>query len=167
MSAPTATKGRIRNIYEGLYSWVIDALDDASYSNYYVSMNYKINVMNISGEPIATIRVDPGIYEDNAYGRIWQGGASPTTAMQTMFGFTIHVFSSYNTGIGEDHNRNAWIAARVIVDHLNSLSRTTDLSPRGVWAIDDIIMRESDPRVRNMGRIIIEGEIKVTREDSP
>ena len=165
--AVTSTKGRIRNIYEGLYTWIKEALEDAEYADYFVSMDYKLDIMNTVHNPIVTIRITPTTYSDSFYGRVWQGGVSPDTGMEALFLFSLHVFSKYNTGIEEDHNRDAWIATRIIVDYLNSLNKSTDLSPRGIYAFDNIRMRESDPTIRNMGRIIIDGEIRTIREDSP
>lgn len=163
--ASASTKGRIRNILEGLYTWLDSALDDADYANYYVSQDYKFNVMNTSSDPIVTIRVTPTVFTDELYGRIWQGDTGDT-AMSANYLFSLHVFSKYNTGIGEDQNRDAWIAARIVTQYLNTLSRAT-MSARGIWNIDNMRLRESDPQIRNMGRIIIDGRIQVIREDSP
>ena len=115
---------------------------------------------------MATYTYDPTAFTDISYGRVWQGGGSPETAMQSTFLFSLHVFSKYNTGIGEDHNRDAWIAARIITDYLNTMSKSV-LSTKGIWNIDNMRLRESDPQIRNMGRIIIDGRIQVIREDSP
>ena len=163
MSAPASTKGRIRNILEALYTWV-DAALDADYSSYYTTMNYRFGVQNTTAFPLVTIRVDPATLMDVTYGR-----RMPSAGSVVEYQFTLHVFEKYNTASGENYNRDAHICARRIVDYLENRDRdlSGSLAAYGIWKIRDIGLRESDPNLRNVARIIISGTIDVVREDSP
>jgi len=162
MSAPSSTKGRIRNILETIYGYVDSALT-ADYASYEVSQADRPKIYEADVFPFAAVRVNPVEIFDLTYGR-----RIPSAGSQAVYEFSIHVFHLRNTGSGEDHNRDVTIAARRIIDYIVDKSQdTTEMAVNGIHFIRDVFGRESDPRGRRLARIIIEGVVEVNREDSP
>lgn len=162
MSAPAATKGRLRDILERVYAWV-DAILTTHYSSYYVTMNHRLSITHLSTMPLVTIKVDPTIIDEAAYGRKMPSDGSIAT-----YEFRLHVHQKYNTASGEDYNRDVHICARRVIDHIKTKDGdTTERNDHGIWCVRDVGGRESDPMIRNVARIIVTGTIDVIREDSP
>lgn len=172
MSAPAATKGRYRAIIERLDTWIEAALSDASYSEYYVTNDYTNLPTNLSTMPYVTIKLDSMVLDDETYGRYLLKDGTPdeqdTGSMATYF-FTFHVFHEKDTTEGENENRYAHIAARVIMDHLRSKDQdSTEKVSHGIERVFDIDARESDPaRLWNLRRMIVSGYLWVKRLDDP
>jgi len=165
MSVPVATKGRTRDILERLYKWVEEVLRD-NYDEYYMTIDDRIDVMNIMDNevfPLVTIRVDPVVIGDVAYGR-----KMPDSGSLASYSFSMHVFEKYNEDPLEDYNRDAHNCTELIVSKLTSKNQSlVEMTSHGIFSVRDVSFRESDPNVRDVARVIVEGYIDVIREDSP
>jgi len=162
MGFASSLKGRTRNILEALYTWVGEVLS-RHYLSYYVTMNYRFNIVHNSTMPLVTIRIDPITIEDVTYGR-----RLPASGSLGDYIFTIHIYEKYNTGTSEVYNEDAQTCARRVMEWLEHKNNDAeDMNAYGVWAIRDVGGRESDPRIRNVARIIVSGTINVKREDNP
>lgn len=179
MSAPAATKARIRAILERLKLWIETALTDAGYTSYYVTMDHTQLATNTSTMPYVSIKVDPAMIDAETYDRLlphtytlvgsdYVVSATGKGMMATYF-FKLHVHQLKNTGSGEDENRDAQICARHIMDYCLGRSQLdAEVRASGINRVFDVAGRESNPaKLFNVSRIIVAGTLWVIRLDSP
>jgi hypothetical protein len=159
-SVETASTGRLRSVKQALKIWTEEAYL-AEYSQFFVTMNPRYNINNVDTYPFASIKVSDSSSKDVHIGR-----KTVTTASQVEMPFTIHIYEKKNEYKDEDHNRDAWVAARILMNYLKSGLSRADMTTYRIHLIKDITARESDPRARRTSRVIISGVIEVTRVDS-
>jgi hypothetical protein len=158
----TPVKGRARDVLNRVEAWVNEALD-RYYTEYYVTPNYKEDVTIQRIFPCASIRVDPVNIIDETFGRYL-----PNKGSTADYEFSIHAYQKFNSGSGEDYNEDAQLLATRVMKWIQRKNQNDyEKTNHGIRNVLDVASRESDPNLRNIARMIIEGRVEVNREDSP
>jgi len=157
-----AEKGRRRAILERLHTWLIDALEANNYEGYFVTMNKNFPITRASSMPLITVSLGPHRLFTEVYGRRY-----PNKGQTALFPFTCFIYH-WKTDMGEySHNYDVHILSDLIVKYLRTKSSdSTERNTHGIYRIEDVLLRESDPvGARKLTRIILSGDILATRED--
>jgi len=113
--------------------------------------------------PVVSVRFSPIDEEDATYGRVFEGGVTPSYGNISDIAFSLHVHTSACDSSTEDRGKYVQELSEKIVSNLiNERYNNDDI---GIFDITDINQRESD--VENQGwricRIIINGRIHAKR----
>ncbi len=155
-------KGKIECIKKRLITHIEDAMNHIGVvTGEWETMKSYIAAGHL---PIVTVRVDPVNINDMVFGRLIKSDTLGSTAT---YNFSAHIIASACNETNESSYRYANQHADDIIDYLNGKrNNATERSTYGIEDISDMIPRESPIDVRNCRRVIVEGQILVSRPDA-
>jgi len=160
--AADATKARRRAIVERLWTWLDNCLILNDYETYTLSMNKDFPVHRAKVMPLITIALGEHRLDSQVYGRLM-----PQKGMTAMYPFTLFIYHWKTDDPNHSHNYDVHILTDLIVKYMRSKSgSSTEMIASGIFKMDDITTRESDPvGMRALSRMILSGTISAKRED--
>lgn len=161
-------KGRMRAITERLYDWTVDFLDANGYEDYIVSLDPDLQIHKVKHIPCFTIKVSEGRIEHEPYTRLF-GGSTKGTWVYYPFSVFIYHWKNEKDDPTISHNYDLHILNDLYVKHLRTKRRNqSEMTSYGINDVLEVTSRESDPiGVPALVRMILTGQVKVVREDSP
>ena len=157
-----AVPGRIRYIWERMYTWVDTIMDTYEYETYEIHGD-DFDITKTRNYPLVTISIDDSTHRDETYNR----DVESADGVMVYYPFTMYVWDYHTELAGFPKYHDIHILGDRVTKYLKSIKfDTTEKDTHKIYGVYGIDSVESQPRgVRKVGRIIITGRIRAKRLD--
>jgi hypothetical protein len=161
-----AEVGRIRYLYERLYTWMETVFTDNEYEDWDVE-GWDFDITRTKHLPIITIGVEPISYNAETYNRDVDGSGTGYGSF-VYFPFTLYIYDYKTTKSGYSDYYDVYVLSDRIIKYLRTRKKNQiEMDTHGIIDILDLTTEESAPRnVRRLARMIMTGTLKSRRLDS-
>lgn len=158
-----AVPGRIRYIWERMYTWIDTIMKSYDYETYQIEGD-DFDVTKTKNYPLITIGVDDSQHRDETFGR----DVESSEGVMVYYPFTMYVWDYHTEDPGYPKYHDLHILGDRITDYLKNIKRSsTEKDTHRIYGVFDIDSEESQPRnIRRVGRIIVTGRIRAKRLDT-